>query len=105
MNQKRILRIEDLLELIPVSRATLDRWIREAREGLNDFPIPFSQPGRRMLWDNRVIEQWIAERHLASLPNVPPIKSERQRAKDYEERQRRAKQVLKRHGIKKGGQK
>ena len=65
MHEKRILRIEDLLELIPVSRATFDRWIREARQGISDFPLPFTQPGRRCLWDSHVIEEWIANRHRA----------------------------------------
>ena len=68
----KIYLMEDLTALLRVSRATIDRWVRETRERRSDFPAPFSLPGRRMLWDAAVIEKWIAERHLASLPNVPP---------------------------------
>ena len=103
MKEKRILRIEDLLELIPVSRATFDRWIREARQGINDFPLPFTRQGRRCLWDSHVIEEWIANRHRAGSPNIPPVKSERQKVQEYIGRQQRAKATLERHGIKKEG--
>jgi len=95
---KKIFTVENLLEVLPVSRATLDRWIREAREGQSDFPIPFSLPGRRMLWDAHVVEQWIENRHKATSPNVP-AKSEKQKAREFIERQQRAKATLARHGI------
>ena len=64
----RILEIEDVIALFRSSRATIDRWVREARDGKSDFPIPFSPPGRRMLWDAHVIERWLENRNKAAPP-------------------------------------
>ena len=94
---KKIFTVENLLEVLPVSRATLDRWVRDGRNGQSDFPPPFTLPGRRMLWDADVIEQWIANRHKASSPSPSPAKSEK--AREFAARQERAQQVLGRHGI------
>ena len=99
---QRILRIEELLALIPVSRPTIDRWTREAREGKGDFPIPFSAPGRRMLWDAHVVEKWLENRNNVNVP-VPPAKSEKQKAREFAARQKAARRTLARHGIKSGG--
>jgi predicted DNA-binding transcriptional regulator AlpA len=96
---QRVLLIEDLIALLRVSRPTLDRWIREAREGKSDFPIPFSEPRRRMLWDAYAVEHWIAHRNQATLPVVSPIKSEKRQAREYIERQEQALKVLERHGL------
>ena len=96
----RILEVEDVITLFRRSRATIDRWVREARDGKSDFPVPFSAPGRRMLWDAHVIEQWLENRNKAASPvNVPATKTERQKACEFAERQKRARQALERHGI------
>ena len=102
--RKRILRVEDMLELFPVSGATFDRWLKETMEGINDLaPLPFTQPGKRRLWDACVVEQWISNRHQATAPtpSPAPAKSEKQKAKDFNERQERAKTVIARHASKK----
>ena len=97
MNQ-RILLVEDVTALLRVSRCTIDRWVREAREGRGDFVMPFSTPGRRMLWDAHVVEQWLANRNATASPGKPPpTKSEKQKVKDFNERQERAKVALARH--------
>ena len=96
---QRILRIEELLALIPVSRPTIDRWTREAREGRGDFPIPFSEPGRRMLWDAHVVERWLENRNNATSPAAPPTKSAKQQAREFAARQEAARQTLEKHGI------
>ena len=102
---KRILRMEDVLALIPMSRPTIDRWVKESREGLNDFPVPTSRPGRRILFDAQAVEAWIENRNRSS-PTVtpPPTKSERKKSKEFTERQARAKVAIARHkNNKKGG--
>jgi len=96
----RILEVEDVITLFRRSRATIDRWVREARDGKSDFPVPFSAPGRRMLWDAHVIEQWLENRNkAASSFNVHTAKTEKQKTREFAERQQRAKQALERHGI------
>jgi len=97
MNQ-RILLVEDVTALLRVSRCTIDRWVREAREGRGDFVMPFSTPGRRMLWDAHVVEQWLANRNAVASPSKPPpVKSEKQKAKEFNERQEQAAKALERH--------
>jgi len=95
---QRILLVEDVTELLRVSRCTIDRWVREAREGKSDFPIPFSQPGRRMLWDAHVMEQWLENRNKAALP-IAPAKSEKQKAREFAARLERARATLRQHGL------
>ena len=91
-------RIEDLVELLGVSRATLDRWLAESRAGKNDFPLPFSRPGRRLIWTAEAVESWIEAKQKEVAPNIPP-KSEKQKAREFIERQERAQRALQRHGL------
>ena len=96
---QRVLLIEDLIALLRVSRPTIERRVREAREGKSDFPIPFSEPRRRMLWDAYAVEQWIANRNQATLSVVSPIKSKKREVREHIERQERALKVLEQHGL------
>ena len=51
-----------------------------------------------MLWDAHVVEQWLANRNATALPGkLPPTKSEKQKAKAFEQRQVDAEAVLNRH--------
>ena len=102
--EHRIYLISDLVALLRLSRSTIDRRTREARKGLTDFPLPISAPGQRTLWDARAIEMWLSEKNRAPPQvNVPPGRSEKQKARDFAERQQRAQQALERHGLRKGG--
>jgi len=102
--EHRIFLTSDLVSLLRVSRSTIDRWTREAREGKSEFPVPISAPGRRKFWDARAIEAWLAEKNRAPPQvGVPPGRSEKQKARDFAERQQRAQQALERHGLRKGG--
>jgi predicted DNA-binding transcriptional regulator AlpA len=73
MSELQVLRIEDVVALLRVSRPTVDRWVQESREGKNDFPLPFSAKGRRVLWTADVIQNWIQSKQSAATPpvNVP----------------------------------
>ena len=92
-------RIENLVELLGVSRATLDRWLAEARRGENDIPLPFSKPGRRMIWTAEAIESWIEHRQSAAsmLPVTPKSKNEKQKANEWLVRQQKAQVALEQH--------
>jgi predicted DNA-binding transcriptional regulator AlpA len=48
--------IDDVLSLIPVSRATLYREMQR-----NDFPKPVRM-GRRVMWDSDEIASWVESR-------------------------------------------
>jgi len=104
---QRVLLIEDLITLLRVSRPTLDRWVREARAGKGDFPMPFSEPQRRMLWDANAVEQWIANRNQATrttLSNVSPAKQMKRESKNFMDRQEAARQTLALHAANRNGQ-
>jgi len=101
----RILLIKDLAALLRTSPSTIGRKTNEARQGLTDFPLPISAPGKRRQWDAHVIEQWLANRANVALPvNVPVAKSEKQKSRNFAERQLAADATLARHATnRKGG--
>ena len=102
--EQRIYLISDLVALLRLSPSTLTRRTREARRGLSDFPIPISAPGQRLLWDAHAIEQWLANRANVAPPvNVPVAKSEKQKSRDFAERQKRAAESLARHATNRRG--
>jgi predicted DNA-binding transcriptional regulator AlpA len=93
-----ILRIEDIMALLKCSRATVDRWLRESREGRNDMPLPFSMKGRRVLFVAETFYDWIRHRQTNALPPVIPSGKERKRQqKEFKQRQESADQTLQRH--------
>ena len=103
----RICTKPDLVLLLRMSGSTIDRRVRDARKGYCDFPIPISAPGQKMLWDAKSVEQWLANRANVAPPvNTPATKTEKQKSRDFAERQLRAQQALERHGLgRKGGTK
>ena len=58
-----ILRVHHVLQLIPISRSTLGRWV-----DAGDFPPPVRLGGpesRAIGWYRTVVEEWIRNRSLA----------------------------------------
>ena len=58
-----ILRVRHVLQLIPISRSTLWRWV-----DAGDFPLPVRLGGpksRAIGWFRTVVEEWIRDRSLA----------------------------------------
>ena len=56
----RILRTDDVLELLAVSRTTLNRWIKEGQ-----FPKPFKiggPKGRAVGWYESDVEEYLKQR-------------------------------------------
>jgi len=103
--EQRIYLISDLVALLRLSRSTIDRRTREARDGKTDFPLPISAPGQRLLWDARAVEQWLAVRNKPPPQvDVLPAKSDKRKSRDFAERQERAQRALERHRLnRKGG--
>ena len=102
--EQRIYLISDLVALLRLSRSTIDRRTREARDGKSDFPLPISAPGQRLLWDKRSVDQWLANRANVAAPVVHAVTNSPVKARDFAERQKRAAEALARHTInRKGG--
>ena len=68
-----VLTIDDLVALFRVSRATLCRWLREARQGKNRLPLPIDSPGRQLIWNRNSIEEYLNEN--SQTVNAPQVES------------------------------
>ena len=100
---ERMLVVEEVLDLLRISRPTLDRYVRQARRGECTFPLP-TQLGtkRKRLWNLTDLESWAHCRSPPLVKNAAPItrKQQRQKEKSCQERQAAAHQALaERHGI------
>ena len=56
----QILRLRHVLQRVPVSKATLYRWIAEG-----EFPAPVRLGGNCVGWKRSVINEWIENRPVA----------------------------------------
>ena len=56
---QKLLVVEDVLDLLRISRSSLDRLIRQARSGIGLFPLPVQQgTKKKLLWHMADIERW-----------------------------------------------
>lgn len=69
----RMLRLEKVLDLIPVSKNHIYRMIKS-----NDFPAPIKLNGVS-LWDNAEIRQWKERRMAARYMLVDELKNRKRR--------------------------
>jgi predicted DNA-binding transcriptional regulator AlpA len=99
---EQLLVVDQVLDLLQISRPTLDRYIRLARNGELAFPLPIQMGAKRKrLWNAQSIEDWASYRHKPSVMAVAvnTTKQSRKAAKDFNERQQRAAAILAKHGI------
>lgn len=92
----RLLTQQEICELIRISYPTLARWLTA---GI--FPQPINGRGRKLLWTQATIEEWMNRRQSAAAPMVKTLTT-RQRKKlerEYLERQQRAAAALQRHEL------
>jgi len=57
-----VLKAEDVVKICRISTATLYRWLKESRDGIdNNFPLPIDTGGtkRRLLWSRDAIENFL----------------------------------------------
>lgn len=52
-----LIRLSELLTLVPVCRKTIGRWCKAGK-----FPRPVRIGGRSIAWDRAEVDAWIAER-------------------------------------------
>ena len=77
-----LLEVQDITALFnDISRATLFRWLRDARQGKNNFPLPLNTPGRKLVWNKAAIENFINENQ--QVVNVPKTESTTQQRKRH----------------------
>ena len=88
----RLLTQRDVCNLLRITYPTLYRWLKDGR-----FPEPVNGRGRKLLWSPEVVEEWVNAR--SPVPISVPTKSEKQKAREFIERQKRAKDTLAKHGI------
>jgi len=86
--------MDDLTEIFRVSAPTVNRWLRDAREGKSNFPLPINGPRRRLLWDRDAILAYLSGGVSVTSP-IPKIESAAQRRKRHDA----AMESLKKHGI------
>jgi len=100
-----ILLLPEVAERLRVSTATVNRLLSLRRKGTGNFPLPVSAFKGKGRWLASDIDGYLES--LSNSNRVPPAsfaKSEKAKAKEFTERQKRAQQTLERHGIIKGRQ-
>ena len=96
-----IMKKKDVAKSLGISCPTVDRWSDETRQGLNDFPLAFTQRGRRQLWTADAIEEWIERRQATAQPPVVASATRRMKAatKEQKWRQEATEKAMERHGL------
>ena len=90
-----VLRLGDLVEIFRVSVPTVHRWLREARRGKNNFPMPISTPGRVLIWNKNEIETFLSGKSQpVNEPRVEPPSKRQKRHKAA------MSELEQRHGVK-----
>ena len=91
----KLLALPEVLALTRISYPTINRWLKA---GL--FPQPINGRGRKLLWTQASIEQWMS-RPVAPMGNVAAVfaRQRRREEKEFERRQEAARQALEQHGI------
>ena len=100
---KKLLTRKELCELLCISDSTRYRMTKTG-----EFILPVNGQGRKLLFDPDAVEAWIKSRQqpVAQSATTNPTKTEKQKSRDFAERQLRAQQALERHvANRKGGTK
>ena len=95
---ERLLDIKDVMDLCRCSYPTLARWMTA-----NLFPQPLNGRGKKLLWAEQQILDWIECRRQQSAQappvSIPSNRQQRRKAKDFTDRQEAARQTLERHAL------
>ena len=81
MQELETLTIKDICRLFHVAEVSVYRWVKEAREGRSEFPLPINgmfQGKRKLLWNRNVIA---AFQNANTPAPAPKIESATQRTK------------------------
>jgi len=101
MHQKyEILLLPEVAERLRVSTATVNRFLAQRRKGVGHFPLPLSSFKGKGRWLASDVDAYIESLSNCNVAANVPIKSEKQKAREFADRQKRARQALEQHGIK-----
>jgi predicted DNA-binding transcriptional regulator AlpA len=98
-----ILLLPEVSERLRVSTATVNRLLAQRRKGEGTFPLPLSSFKGKGRWLASDVDGYIESLSDCNVVSVP-VKSEKQKAREFVERQKRAKATLERHGISRGAE-
>jgi len=65
-----VLYAEEIAEIFRVQVDTVYRWVQDAVQGKNNFPLPIDMPGRRYCWHRDKIMEFM----LGTMPIVKTAK-------------------------------
>ena len=97
-----ILLLPEVAERLRLSVASVNRLLAQRRKGEGTFPLPLSTFKGKGRWRASDVDGYIESLAQHNATPTVPVKSERQKAREFTERQKRAKQTLEQHGIKRG---
>ena len=94
-----LLGIEDIMRIFNLSRVSIYRKVKEAREGNSQFPLPLWGK-QKLRWNAADVEAFCRPKTVSQVQvQVNNSKQQRQSAKDTRARQASVEQALARHGI------
>jgi len=97
---KRFLTVAEVLDLLQISRPTLGRYVKLARQGGSDFPLPVQTGAKtKRLWHPSAIEQWSECRQSTPVTTITTRPSPSKMTKLMQERRAHTEAVLAGHGI------
>ena len=93
-----ILLLPEVVGRLRVSTATVNRLLAQRRKGTGTFSLPLSQFKGKGRWLASDVDNYIESLSNVNV-TVVPAKSDKQKAREFIERQKQARKVLARHGI------
>ena len=100
--QHEILLLPEVAERLRVSTATVNRLLAQRRRGEGFFPLPLSTFRGKGRWLASDVDAYIESLSGCNTASSVPAKSDRQKSREFAERQKRARRTLEQHGIEKG---
>ena len=94
-----ILFLGEVAQRLRLSTASINRLLSQRRKGVGTFPLPISSFKGRGRWLASDLDRYIESLSDCNTAANVPAKSERQKAREFADRQRMAKATLKQHGI------
>ena len=98
-----ILFLGEVAQRLRLSTASVNRLLAQRRKGEGLFPLPLSTFKGKGRWLASDIDAYIESLSDCNVAANVPVKSERQKAREFADRQKRAKATLEQHGINRTG--
>jgi len=96
-----ILLLSEVAARLRLSTASVNRLLAQRRKGEGHFPLPLSTFRGKKRWLSSDVDSYITLLSDCNVASDVPAQSERKKAREFVERQKRAEQTLEQqHGIK-----